>query len=40
MQSVDERFESTEHVFYRLDYTVGMAIIDGETVNFVKPENV
>ena len=40
MEISDEKFDSLEQIFYRLDYTMAMAIIDKETVHFKTQENV
>jgi len=31
---IDEHYDSTERLYYRMDYTVGMQIVDKETVHF------
>ena len=34
IEHIDEQYDSTERLYYRMDYTVGMQIVDGETVHF------
>jgi len=36
---IDETFESAEKLYYKMDYTVGMQIVDNQTL-FIRPQNI